>query len=319
MRGTPQAQAQDGDQDLSAPVVSIVIPYYNRRNTIDRAMRSIADQNFRAFEVVIVDDGSTEPLQAADVECRGCDVRILRQDNAGANAARNRGIMAARGKYVAMLDSDDEFLPHHLENAVAALDAAPANIAVFSPVIVDRGNDKRFIKPPRAPREGEHIADYLLRDRGFIQTSTLVLPRELALATQYSAGLPYGQDKDFAIRLYDHGVRFRMLTEPAAIWADGFDPDRVSSKAVAGRRSEWLDSVRPIITDRAYHGDRGWSIARSYRREGQGAKALWLYLNALARGCYSPRLALMIFTQIFVPERSYRRLIDFIGPLLNRA
>ena len=304
---------------MSIPLVSIIIPYYNRKNTIDRAMRSIANQTFRSFEVIIVDDGSTEPLQITDIDCQGCDVSILRQTNAGANVARNRGMAAARGHYVALLDSDDEFLPHHLEKAVAALDAAPANIAIFSPVIVDRGNDKRFIKPPRAPREEEPIADYLLRDRGFIQTSTLVLPKELALATQYQVGLPYGQDKDFAIRLYKGGARFRMLPEPAAIWADGFDPERVSSKAVAQRRSEWLNSMRPMISYKAYHGDRGWSIARSYRREGKAGRALWLYLNALVRGCYPPKLALMIFTQIFIPEKSYRRLIDFLGPRMNKA
>src|SRR5690606_33272087 len=101
--------------------------------------------------------------------------------------------------------------------------------AIYAPIIVDRGDGIEFIKPPRSILPNEHMADYLLRDRGFVQTSALVVPTSVAKRIRYRDGMPFGQDTDFAIRLYDAGVRFRMLSRATVVWRDHFDPARVSS------------------------------------------------------------------------------------------
>src|SRR6202000_2278953 len=96
------------------PKVSIILPTYNRADTIMRAVRSVQAQTFQDWELIVVDDGSTDDTASllAGVETR---MVLTRQPNRGFTEARNAGIRAARGPYIAFLDSDDEFMPHHLE------------------------------------------------------------------------------------------------------------------------------------------------------------------------------------------------------------
>ena len=95
--------------------VSVVIPLCNKESYIRRALNSIVNQSFQDFEVIIVDDGSTD--KGAEV-VRGFDdprIRLIQQENSGTFTARNRGIKAARGDLIAFLDADDEWKPEHLE------------------------------------------------------------------------------------------------------------------------------------------------------------------------------------------------------------
>src|SRR5881396_2316906 len=105
-------------------LVSVIVPTYNRRETIQAAIASVQRQTFADWELVVVDDGSTDDT-AALIE--GSDPRLvlIRQKNQGVNAARNTAMLRARGQYIAFLDSDDEWLPHHLELSVAFFRAFP--------------------------------------------------------------------------------------------------------------------------------------------------------------------------------------------------
>ena len=107
------------------PLVSVVIPLYNKQRTIARAVASLRIQSLQAFEVVIVDDGSTD-TSWEQLELCGATTdprfRCVRQANAGPGAARNAGARLAHGKYLAFLDADDEWLPEHLQRAVQALE-----------------------------------------------------------------------------------------------------------------------------------------------------------------------------------------------------
>lgn len=105
-------------------LVSIIMPTYNRRQTIQSAIASVQRQTFQDWELIVVDDGSTDGT-ASLIE--GSDPRLvlIRQENQGVNAARNAAMLRARGRYIAFLDSDDEWLPHHLELSVAFFRAFP--------------------------------------------------------------------------------------------------------------------------------------------------------------------------------------------------
>lgn len=105
------------------PRVSVIIPYFNAARWIERTLRSVFAQRFRDYEVVLVDDGSDEPLPLSVTgEPR---LRIVRQDNRGLAGARNRGVAETRGEFVAPIDADDLWHPDYLEALVAALDGAP--------------------------------------------------------------------------------------------------------------------------------------------------------------------------------------------------
>ena len=108
------------------PAVTIVLPTYNRARFLPRAFSSICTQTLTDWDLVVVDDGSTDDTAAVvstlsqPIEPR---VTYVRQPNGGAYAARNTGLEHARGQYVAFFDSDDEWLPHHLQDCHAALEA----------------------------------------------------------------------------------------------------------------------------------------------------------------------------------------------------
>ena len=109
---------------MSSASVSVVIPTFNRQKVLPRAVMSVLHQSHRAAEVVVVDDGSTDGT-AELIAARFGSVEILRQDNRGVSAARNAGIRATRGDWVAFLDSDDEWKPDKLERQLAALESEP--------------------------------------------------------------------------------------------------------------------------------------------------------------------------------------------------
>jgi len=103
------------------PTVSVIIPIYNRAHMIGRAIQSVSKQSYQDFELIIVDDGSTDNTDEVVKEFQQKDKRItyIKHDkNKGGSAARNTGIKASKGKYIAFLDSDDEWLPEKLEKQV---------------------------------------------------------------------------------------------------------------------------------------------------------------------------------------------------------
>lgn len=112
--------------------VSVVVPLYNKSAWIERCLASIARQSYRDFEVIVVDDGSTDD-SPTKVEKRGDpNLRLIRQANAGPGAARNRGVAEARGDLIAMLDADDAWDPEYLAESVRILDGYGEGVACLT-------------------------------------------------------------------------------------------------------------------------------------------------------------------------------------------
>lgn len=299
-----------------SPTFSVVVPVYNRAHLLERALSSVLDQSFQDFEIVVVDDGSRDDPKSVVETIGDSRIRFLRQENQGGSAARNAGIDMARGRYIAFLDSDDRFLAHHLVTMKAMLDRQPG-VAAYARMSVDRGNGNAMLRPPRGIRPDEHMADYLLCERGFVPTITLAVDAQTARRVRYDPRLPFAQDTDFAIRLYLAGCRFVMAEEPGAICEDLDDPTRISQGRKGARLAGWLDEMRPQIPASAYHGGRGWVIAKGLAPTSP-LRAFGLYLNAVLRGCYRPKLAAVVFVQVFVPDVLYRRVADRVIALTER-
>ncbi|MBN2424439.1 MAG: glycosyltransferase [Calditrichaceae bacterium] len=96
--------------------ISVVIPVFNRATLIERAIKSVLNQSESPYEIIVVDDGSTDNTSEILLKFRA-EIKIITQDNKGVSLARNRGINAARGEWISFLDSDDEWLPDKLEHA----------------------------------------------------------------------------------------------------------------------------------------------------------------------------------------------------------
>jgi glycosyltransferase involved in cell wall biosynthesis len=109
-----------------APLISVVVPLYNGAGYIRRSIQSVLRQTYSDFELIVVDDGSTDNGPEVVRTFTDARVRLIRQENAGVSAARNRGIAEAQGRYVAFLDADDEWEPQFLEAIVHLSVAYPA-------------------------------------------------------------------------------------------------------------------------------------------------------------------------------------------------
>ena len=116
---------------MPGPGVSVIIPTHNRASLVNRAVRSVLDQTYVHFELIVVDDASTDNTQ--DVINSFADIRIVyvrHSENRGVSAARNTGIKAAQNKYISFLDDDDELLPAFLEKQVDAIKNSDGRVGV---------------------------------------------------------------------------------------------------------------------------------------------------------------------------------------------
>jgi glycosyltransferase involved in cell wall biosynthesis len=111
-------------------IVSVIIPTYNHAQYVGDAIQSVLDQEYRNFEIIVVDDGSTDDSQAVVAEF-GAQVRYIWQENRGLSAARNTGIEAANGAYISLLDADDMLEPRFLGTLVSILEAEPDFAGVY--------------------------------------------------------------------------------------------------------------------------------------------------------------------------------------------
>jgi glycosyltransferase involved in cell wall biosynthesis len=123
------------------PLVSIILPTYNRADAIERALASVRAQTWSDWELIVVDDGSTDDT-VARIEGFDPRLRLLRQQNQGTAGARNTALRACKGDFIAFLDSDDEWLPHHLELCVAFLTAHPEEGFVTNELWEDFGGGR---------------------------------------------------------------------------------------------------------------------------------------------------------------------------------
>ena len=292
----------------TSPFFTIIIPVFNRAHLLRETIASVLAQTVADFELIVVDDGSSDDPGTVCRSVADPRIRFVRQDNGGASSARNRGMDEARGDYVAFLDSDDRYLPGHLESLKSVLVSFP-RCAVYSQIIADRGPGKKFVKPPRAIRPDEDMASYLMCDRGFVQTSGLCLPTDIARRVRYRTDAVYGDDTDFAIRLHLSGCAFIMTPHPTVLWSDDLDHSRLSDLRRPLTELSWLEDLRGKIPDRAYYAYRGWHLAKSLSQT-RPFYALGLFLKAVFMRAYSPRLAGVILMQIMLPNRLYRRVTD---------
>lgn len=194
---------------LSAPrQLSVVIPAYNCGRFIAEAIESVLAQGHREAELLVVDDGSTD--DTAEVLARyGSAVTLLRQANAGAAAARNTAMRAARGRYVAFLDADDVWLPGKIDAQVAHLERHPEVSLCCTrwDLLHPDSSGAYVVHSPQSDRSGSNIASFsaltyadLLLDC-HVWTSTVVVRRELIHSLGgFDPALRRGQDYDYWLR-----------------------------------------------------------------------------------------------------------------------
>lgn len=181
--------------------VSIIIPVYNGEVFIARALDSALAQTLKAFEVIVVDDGSSDGTRAI-VEQYGQRVKYLYQSNKGPAAARNLGMKNARGEYIAFLDADDIWLPKKLEKQIALLEAKPDIGFVYcdNHFVDDAGKTiPNYVRKVKLMR-GDILLDFF--KEFFVMTPALVFRKSLQEKIGFfNEKLMVGEDFDYILRL----------------------------------------------------------------------------------------------------------------------
>lgn len=196
--------------------VSVVIPAYNSERTIERAIESTLSQSLPPKEIVVIDDGSRTPI-AKRLTQYGDRLRVIRQVNRGAAAARNRGIMEARADWIAFLDADDEWLPRRLEVQAEAISRYPQIGFCFGAVYRRSGGEQDIMKPQGMAERLLALSPIEAFQTSYrIQTSVVLARREALLKSPFDASLRTAEDRDVWIRLLLRTYGY-CIADPIAI------------------------------------------------------------------------------------------------------
>jgi glycosyltransferase involved in cell wall biosynthesis len=199
------------------PLVSVVIPTYNRAGLLKRAVKSVLNQTYSNFELIIVDDCSTDDTETVAKSFRDSRIRYIRhKKNQGAPAARNNGILASKAQYIAFQDSDDEWLPTKLEKQVNSFSFAPHDLGVVytSFWLIDQGKKTLIPAPDIKKTEGKIYTELLKKN--FVNTPTALVRKECFEKVGMFENIPRLQDWELWLRLSKH-YHFKHLNEPLVI------------------------------------------------------------------------------------------------------
>jgi glycosyltransferase involved in cell wall biosynthesis len=196
------------------PKVSVIIPTHNRAELLRGAIQSVLDQTYRDFEIIVVDDASTD--HTPEVVRNFADERIRYVRNAtnrGEGGARNVGLERARGEFIALLDDDDEWLPEKLELQVKVLESSTLQVgAVYTAVsTVDTVTGKSW-ESAFAARRG-NVVEALLANNWITPSSMLLRKECFQKAGRFEEGMRFGADYDMWLRVARH-FHFECIDKP---------------------------------------------------------------------------------------------------------
>lgn len=299
--------------DVPAVTVSAVIPTRNRPQLVLRAVESVRAQTMRDLEIVVVVDGPDPATVAALKGVNDPRLRIVENPaSLGPAGARNAGVQAARGAWIAFLDDDDAWVPEKIERQLEAARRSGAALPIVSCSTRVSIGARSYVWPQRGPRPGESISDYLIDRRspfsrpGYIATPTILVARSLALA------VPMPNYRHFE----DWGWLFKALGQPGAalVFVDEplclveIDESRPSLHAVDdwNQALEWARTHRPLMTANAYAAFLMTKVVGMARRKGDWSGVLRVLRESMSAGEPKLRHYVMFFGTCLVPPSFHR-------------
>lgn len=301
------------------PLISVILPTHNRAAVLPEAVASVLAQTWEHFELLVVDDASTDDIPAALARQHDGRIRLHRRDTQGGPAAaRNTGLLAARGEFVAFQDSDDVWEPTFLSELHAALEAAGAgSVLAFCRYWHTDPSGTRLLPHPM-PLDGSDIG-LLLAQRSFISTQTVLVRKALVdRAGGFDERLPALVDWDLFLRLSEVGT-FVPVVEPLVRVRES--PDSVSRQ---GRTV--AEAYERIIGkyEARFHAAR-----RQFARHCLATGGIWCRCGEMTRGRTWLRTAwrtapwsaeaALTYVASWLGPQTYRRLAQIRWNVARRA
>lgn len=290
----------------AAPRLTVVVPSYNVEGWVDRCLRSLAEQDFADFEVVCVNDGSTDGTRArlAAWEARDARVRVLDQGNAGLSAARNAGIRAARGDYVCFLDADDRLFPGACGRIVGALDDTGSDVLVFGARCVpeDAAAPEWLVEslhPRDVVYEGFSM-ELMLRENARPFAWRLALRRDFLRESGvlFDETVRFGEDQVFCFAVYPRSRRTALVSDELYEYQVG-RAGSLMTRLEGDFGAKMLEHC--AVVDRILRDWDGLGILRAHEAEMVGFA-----------------LDFSLYDAIKLPDEAYRPVADLLRETLSR-
>jgi glycosyltransferase involved in cell wall biosynthesis len=269
----------------------------------------------RDWELVIVDDGSSDDIAGALAVYQKDDrVRLVQHAcNRGEPAARNTGIQAAKGRFIAFLDSDDVWLPEKLERQMAAVmaTAEPEFAFCVTQTIVILSATRRIVRPVQGPAPGRSFAEFLYNDGGFAQSSSFFLAKSLAQRFPFREDLRQMVDHLFFMEVGAAGASYVLVPEPLTVWHNEERADRIS---MADDLAKWCGIVEqfskaaaPIIPPHVLLAGEARFLS-GHLWKVSPRESIKLVMRARLKGALTTRQAFNLLCRNALPRRCY----DFV-------
>ena len=302
------------------PRVSVILPTYNRAKVLPRSVLSILNQTYRDFELLVIDDGSSD--ETAEVMQRFNDDRIKyikKGQNGGRGSARNVGLRMAAGEYIAFQDSDDESLPTRIAQEVAILDMSDDSVGIaYSDMYrISRDGNKFYLKSPHFSREDGLLypesLGYTLRNIGI---GTAMIRRDAIRKTKYfDETLAFFVDLEYFIRL-SKTCCFTHISEPLINYYEVDSGFMKIAKIAESRKKILSKYYSEVKDDKNFYSLHLFSIGNDLCYSGnmaEGRQYLGKSLTVKPLNC----MRLLSFVASFMGPRMYRYLVDLKNRLFN--
>lgn len=314
--------AVETSEPETTPLVSAVIPTRNRSHLVVRAVRSALEQTYRDLEVITVIDGADQSTVDALAAVADRRLRVIQlPSSVGGAEARNVGITAASGFWIALLDDDDEWLPRKIERQLETAQAAQnPYMVVFSKMIAKLPNIE-YVWPRRLPGEGEAMSEYLFCRKsisfgeGFLQTSSFFASKQMFSEVPFRRDQQRFQDTDWLLRACAHpGSKFTVLPEPlVAYYMDGHR-ETISGKSDWAYLYNWGVQNRNLFTARAFAFFIATQCVPRAAKQGEPSRVFLRLLRECSKaGVSSAHCILLCFVFWFIPESVRRRMRDSLA------
>lgn len=214
---------------MKSGLVSIIIPTYNRSDTISRSIRSAIMQTYPEIEVIIVDDASTDDTKDVVQSFTDSRIQYLRHfENMGGGTARNTGIKVSRGEYLAFLDSDDEWLPDKLERQVQLFESLPNSYGLVYCGFFVRSKDGKIIKGRPPEKRGDIFFDMLSRNVIGTLSVAMIKKEFIDKIDGFDEDLNCRQDYDLYLRL-TRICKCDFIINPLVVYSEQYSISRISN------------------------------------------------------------------------------------------
>jgi glycosyltransferase involved in cell wall biosynthesis len=210
------------------PTISVILPVHNRADVLGRAIQSVVDQTLQDFELIVVDDGSTDASLTVAKSFADPRIRIIELgQNRGGNAARNAGVRAAQAPLIAFLDSDDTYLPEKLATMVAEFDRRPELDLLVDSFIKIQPSGARVTRRNPVIDNRETFRKALFQRQLWKATPSITVKREAALRASFDETLRRLQDFDFLIRVSEFA---NCAATGEVLWVKYWDAGAISAQ-----------------------------------------------------------------------------------------